>query len=59
MMRFMRGADKPPRARRAECRDHRRPERQERGKREPAIDPTSYDLGKKIKGKKRHILVGT
>ena len=25
----------------------------------PAIDPTGYDAGKKIKGKKRHILVDT
>ena len=40
-------------------RDHRQPERQERGKRGPAIDPTGYDAGKKIKGKKRHILVDT
>ena len=28
--------------------DHRQPERQERGKRGPAIDPTGYDAGKKI-----------
>ena len=40
-------------------RDHRQPERQERGKRGPAIDPTGYDAGKKIKGRKRHILVDT
>ena len=40
-------------------RDHRQPERQERGKGGPAIDPTGYDAGKKIKGKKRHILVDT
>src|ERR1700690_4244514 len=40
-------------------RDHRQPERQERGKRGPAMDPTGYDAGKKIKGKKRHILVDT
>ena len=25
----------------------------------PAIDPTGYDAGKKIKGKKRHVLVDT
>ena len=38
-------------------RDHRRPEREkERG---PCIDPHGYDAGKKIKGKKRHILVDT
>jgi hypothetical protein len=40
-------------------RDHRQPQRQERGKRGPAIDPTGYDAGKKIRGKKRHILVDT
>src|SRR5277367_2724882 len=40
-------------------RDHRQPERQERGKRGPAIDPAGYDAGKKIKGKKRHIVVDT
>ena len=28
-------------------------------KRGPAIDPTGYDAGKKIKGRKRHILVDT
>jgi transposase len=39
--------------------DHRQPEHQERGKGGPAIDPTGYDAGKKIKGKKRHILVDT
>jgi putative transposase len=27
--------------------------------REPAIDPHGFDAGKKIKGKKRHILVDT
>ena len=40
-------------------RDHRQPEREERGKRGPAIDPSGFDAGKKIKGKKRHILVDT
>jgi transposase len=40
-------------------RDHRQPERQERGKRGPAIDPHGFDAGKKIKGKKRHVLVDT
>ena len=40
-------------------RDHRQPERQECGKRGPAIDSSGYDAGKKIKGKKRHILVDT
>src|ERR1700758_4879744 len=40
-------------------RDHRQPERQERGKRGACIDPAGYDAGKKIMGKKRHILVDT
>src|SRR6202047_271116 len=31
----------------------------QRGKRGPHIDPHGYDAGKKIKGKKRHILVDT
>jgi transposase len=39
--------------------DHRQPERQERRKRGRSIDPAGYDAGKKIKGKKRHILVDT
>ena len=39
--------------------DHRQPERQERGKRGRAIDPAGYDSGKKIRGKKRHLLVDT
>ena len=33
--------------------------REERGKRGDCIDPGGYDAGKKIKGKKRHILVDT
>ena len=37
----------------------RQPERQERRKRGARIDPPGYDAGKKIKGKKRHILVDT
>ena len=40
-------------------RDHRQPERQERGKRGTCIDPAGYDAGKKIMGKKHHILVDT
>ena len=39
--------------------DHRQPEREKRGKRGPFIDPHGYDAGKKVKGKKRHILVDT
>jgi transposase len=38
---------------------HRQPEREERRKRGACIDPHGYDAGKKIKGKKRHILVDT
>jgi transposase len=37
----------------------RQPEYQERRKRGARIDPSGYDAGKKIKGKKRHILVDT
>lgn len=40
-------------------RDHRQPEREKRRKRGASIDPPGYDAGKKIKGKKRHILVDT
>jgi len=36
---------------------HRQPEREERRKRGACIDPKGYDAGKKISGKKRHILV--
>ena len=39
--------------------DPRQPERQGRGKGGPRVDPTGYDAGKKVKGKKRHILVDT
>ena len=52
-----------PRAGRArgqpDRRDHRQPKREGRGKRGASIDPHGYDAGKKIKGKKRHILVDT
>src|SRR5246127_3683472 len=37
----------------------RQPERQKRRKRGRSIDPHGYDAGKKVKGKKRHILVDT
>ena len=37
----------------------RQPEREECGKRGARIDPPGYDAGKKINGKKRHILVDT
>ena len=38
---------------------HRQPEREERRKTGRSIDPYGYDAGKKIKGKKRHLLVDT
>ena len=37
----------------------RQSEREKRGKRGACIDPPGYDAGKKIKGRKRHILVDT
>src|SRR5712672_578286 len=40
-------------------RHHRQPEREKRRKRGACIDPHGYDAGKKIKGKKRHIVVDT
>jgi transposase len=39
--------------------DHRQPERQGGSKRGSALDPQGYDAGKKITGRKRHILVDT
>ena len=52
-----------PGAGRARSRSNRRrdrqPKREERRKRGVCIDPNGYDAGKKIKGKKRHILVDT
>jgi transposase len=39
--------------------DHRQPERQECRKRGRCIDAHGFDAGKKIKGKKRHLLVDT
>ncbi len=52
-----------PRARRTRGQSHRchhrQPKREERRKRGACIDPHGYDAGKKIKGKKRHILVDT
>jgi len=40
-------------------RHYRQPEREKRGKRGASIDPHGFDAGKKIKGKKRHLLVDT
>ena len=39
--------------------DHRLADREGRSKRGSWLDPSGYDAGKKIKGKKRHILVDT
>jgi transposase len=38
---------------------YRQSKREKRGKRGARIDPIGYDAGKKIKGKKRHVLVDT
>ena len=48
-----------PAGRQSDRRHHRQPEREKRRKRGVCIDPHGYDAGKKIKGKKRHILVDT
>ena len=39
--------------------DHRQSERQGRSKRGSALDPQGFDAGKKVTGRKRHILVDT
>ena len=39
--------------------DHRQPERQGGAKRGASIDPQGFDAGKKVTGRKRHILVDT
>jgi transposase len=39
--------------------DHRQPKRQSGAKRGASIDPQGYDAGKKITGRKRHLLVDT
>ena len=39
--------------------DPRRPERQGRRKRGRTLDPLGYDAGKKVLGRKRHVLVDT
>jgi len=43
----------------SERRGDRQPEREGRGKRGARLDPPGYDAGKKVKGKKRHLLVDT
>ena len=40
-------------------RDHRQPERQGGSKGGSALDPQGFDAGKKVTGRKRHILVDT
>ena len=60
----------PPRALRRDARaggprsqpdggDHRQPKRQGGSKRGSALDPQGFDAGKKVTGRKRHILVDT
>src|SRR4051794_26172078 len=39
--------------------DHRLANRERRSKRGSWLDPSGYDAGKKVKGRKRHILVDT
>jgi transposase len=39
--------------------DHRQPERQGSSKRGASLDPQGFDAGKKVTGRKRHILVDT
>src|SRR5499433_4338543 len=39
--------------------NHRQPECQGRAKRGAALDPQGFDAGKKVTGRKRHILVDT
>ena len=39
--------------------DHRQPEREGCRKGGARVDPSGYDAGKKVKGKKRHVLVDT
>src|ERR1700675_94914 len=41
------------------CRDHRQPERQGGSKGGSTLDPQGFDAGKKVTGRKRHILVDT
>jgi transposase len=38
---------------------YRQPECEKRGKRGATIDPSGFDAGKRVKGKKRHVLVDT
>jgi len=40
-------------------RDHRQPKRQGGAKGDRALDPQGFDAGKKVTGRKRHILVDT
>jgi hypothetical protein len=44
-------------AKRPECRDHRLPERQGGAKGGSSLAPQGFDAGKKVTGRKRHILV--
>ena len=44
---------------REQCGDYRHTNREGRSKRGAWLDPSGYDAGKKVKGRKRHILVDT
>jgi len=46
-------------ARESECGYYRQPKCEKRGKRGTSIDPSGFDAGKRVKGKKRHVLVDT
>ncbi len=59
MRRFTRAVASRPPANEPDRRHHRQPERQNRGKGGACIDPPGYDAGKKMKGKKGHVLVDT
>ena len=43
----------------SDCLYHRQPECEKCGKRGRALDPPGFDAGKRVKGKKRHLLVDT
>ena len=54
MVRDLEGREASP-----ECRGDRQPEREKRGKRGVRIGPPGTDAGKKVTGKKRHLLADT
>ena len=56
---YVRCREQPDRTSESECVYHRQSECQKRGKRGRPIDPSGFDAGKRVKGKKRHVLVDT